>query len=212
MYSKYINVWETLFIGTVCVKIHLSQIVGIRYRKCISSVNTSLDKDESRYLSNNVNLYISGSKLDVRCKNIFNKYSNDIIVWLVYIEIFGLIRTAFYDELYHATLQNRPWIMIWLYQSILLLSFNVLMHQNEGINLYIKATSIWSIGKNTNDQNNNSLHLTARAITQFHIERTLRSSYCILFLSQSIALILIYKKEKTVHIQWTRNVFSFLTS
>ena len=91
----------------------------------------------------------------------------------------------------------------------LLLSFNVLMHQNEGINLYIKATSIWSIGKNTNDQNNNSLHLTARAITQFHIERTLRSSYCILFLSQSIALILIYKKEKTVHIQWTRNVFFF---
>ena len=82
---------------------------------------------------------------------------------------------------------------------------------NEGINLYIKATSI-NPGKNTNDQNNNSLHLTARAITQFHIERTLRSSYCILFLSQSIALILIYKKEKTVHIQWTRNVFSFLTS
>ena len=90
----------------------------------------------------------------------------------------------------------------------LLLSFNVLMHQNEGINLYIKATSI-NPGKNTNDQNNNSLHLTARAITQFHIERTLRSSYCILFLSQGIALILIYKKEKTVHIQWTRNVFFF---
>ena len=90
-------------------------------------------------------------------------------------------------------------------------SFNVLMHQNEGINLYIKETSI-NPGKNTNDQNNNSLHLTARAIKQFHIERTLRSSYCILFLSQSIALILIYKKEKTVHIQWTRHVFSFLTS
>ena len=82
---------------------HPSQILGIRYRKCISSVNTSLNKDESRYLTNNVTLYIFGSKLDVRCKNISNKNKNDI-----YTIIRIVIRAVFYDELHHATLENRP--------------------------------------------------------------------------------------------------------
>ena len=82
-----------------CVKMYSPQILGIRYRKCISSVNTSLDKDESRYLTNNVTLYLFGSKLDVRCKNISNKNKNDI-----YTIIRLVIRAVFYDELHHTTL------------------------------------------------------------------------------------------------------------
>ena len=72
--------FERLYSLVRCVKMLFPHILGIRYRKCISSVNTSLDKDESRYLSNNVSLYIYGSKLDVKCKNIFDLYGNDIIV------------------------------------------------------------------------------------------------------------------------------------
>ena len=91
--------FERLYSLVRCVKMLFPHILGIRYRKCISSVNTSLNKDESRYLTNNVTLYIYGSKLDVRCKNISNKNKNDI---------YTIIRAVFYDELHHTTLQNWP--------------------------------------------------------------------------------------------------------